>query len=368
MFLLSVLAGVANAGSIINCNQIFSSTYAGPIATFLYGAGGNNFSGIADICILLVMLDFSIVSVIYAIGTGFNLNNLVNFSKTELVEGVFNLIILVAVGGTALAVYGAVVFFANVGQAGLTTYGTVAYVAPPATAQGMFVNLCTGIDSNIMWLGFTNWAWLVVNLFSANIYSSINVLVIPNSWGYAYQPFGGYSLLVQLLWDDQAAYFGAMFFGMFLVALLFVIYYLFPIFLFTGLALRSFPWTRAAGGSFIALFVAFYIIFPALMYPFVTGTSGEILCSTGHITLLCEGAMGSFHSTALSSLVSGFNENFGDQYYLDVTGFAGGWFGIGLAMFGLVIALLISYEIVEKLGSILGAPSISAQRALSRIL
>lgn len=367
VFLLSVLTGIASAGSMINCNQIFSATYAGNLAKF------TDFSGIAEICILIVMLDFSIVSVVYAFGAGFQIQNLTNFAKQELLEGVFNLIILVAVGGAVLAVYGGLSFFLNVAQYGTTTYGTATYVQPGATTHDIYVGLCNGIDSNVIWLGFSNWAYLTVNLFVANTLSFFNVLIIPNSWGYAYQPFGGTSLLITLLWDDQAAYFGTMFFGMFLVVLLFIIYYLFPIFLFTGLALRSFPWTRAAGGSLIAMFIAFYIVFPALMYPFVTGAPGSFICpqpapppppATNPLCLPT-----SFKTAAVNSFLGLFhNYNFGEQYYTDVTNFAGGFFGIGLDMFGLVIALLISYEMVEKIGSILGAPSMNAQRALSRIL
>ncbi len=369
-FLASMLVGLASAASpsLITCtgpNGIFSAQYAGVLA------GITSYTGLANIAILIVLVDFSIMSVAYAFGTAFQITNLINFAKTELLEGVFNVAILAAVGIAILSVYPAMAFFINIAQLSSTAPPPL-----PGNSLGIYSALCNDISVNIINPGFTNWIGLTITLFTANTLQSINILAIPNSYGYAYQPFAGLALLIQLLWDDQTAFFGTMFFGMFLVVLIFVIYYLFPLFLYTGIALRSFPWTRAAGGSFVALFIAFYIIFPALMLPFVSTTSTLGICAppTGgstYVNPLCN--TGSFTVGSVRSILSFVNPfghpfNFGEVYYADVTEFVSGFFQIGLNMFGLVIALLISYEIVEKIGSILGAPSMSAQRALSRIL
>ena len=40
----------------------------------------------------------------------------------------------------------------------------------------------------------------------------------------------------------------------------------------------------------------------------------------------------------------------------------------GVQIIGLIVALFISYEIVEKIGGLLGAPSLQPQRALGRVL
>jgi hypothetical protein len=361
-FLISLLIGFASASfpSLINCYQIFKpppNPYAGALANL------TDYSGMANIVLLIVILDFSILSVAYAFGTAFQITNLTTFAQTELLEGVFNVIIFAAIGFGILSVYPAIAFFINVAQ-----LGSSGPVAVPSSSLGIYTQLCSYISSNIINSGFTNWLGLIVNLYIANTMQSANLLAIPNSFGYAYQPFAGIALLIQLLWDDQAAFFGTMFFGMFLVSLLFIIYYLFPIFLYAGIALRSFPWTRAAGGSLVALFIAFYIVFPALMFPFLASTHpGPGICSAGAANPLCN--PGSFAGNSISGLMSGLsNFNFGVTYYLDIVDFVSGFFYVGLNMFGLVIALLISYEIVEKIGSILGAPSMNAQRALSRIL
>ncbi len=363
-FLFSLVVGLASAAPVtatglLNCASIFSGTYAGnTLANF------TDFSGILNISILIVLMEFAILSVTYAFGAAFQLESLLNFSKTELLEGIFNLIIIVAVGVSIAGAFPAMQFFLNI--------ASLAPNSPPPigahSAADIFVNLCGGIDSHIVYNGFTNWLGLVANLYVANTLSSLNIILFPNSWGYAYQPLAGLALLIQLLWDDQAAYFGTMFFGMFLIVLLFVIYFLFPIFLYVGLALRAFPWTRPAGGSLIALFFAFYIIFPSLMYPFVAASvpGGGVCSSAGDP--LCQS--GDFAKTSLVGLIGALGNNFnmGQAYYVDVVDFIGGFFGVGLNMLGLFIALVIAYELVEKIGSLLGAPSMSAQRALSRIL
>jgi hypothetical protein len=372
----SVLIGFSNATpSLITCSGtggIFTAAYAGgpnntPGLAGQY-SGAWNYAGMSSIILLIVTLDFGVMAVAYAIGMGFQIQSLTNFAKTEMLEGVFNVAILATIGFAVISVYPAMVFFLNVAQ-----LNTAAPVIPASTG-GIYVSLCNDISTNIINSGFNNWIGLTGTLFLANTLQSVNVLAIPNSYGYAYQPFAGLALLVQLLWDDQTAFFGTMFFGMFLVVMLFVIYYLFPIFLYVGLALRAFPWTRAAGGSFVAMFIAFYVIFPALMLPFVTNTSAIGVCNppmsgSGYVNPLCN--PGSFSGHSLKSILTftfASNFNFGEVYYDDVVAFVDGFFTIGLNMFGLVIALLISYEIVEKIGSILGAPSMSAQRALSRIL
>lgn len=405
--LISLLVGVVSAANLINCDALFSPQYAGNLATL------TDYTGMANITLMIVLLDFSIMSVLYAISMlvptsgqlyPFQTSNLQSFVKTELLEGVFNVIILVAVGFGALSVSGAIIFFVNVAQLG----SSAPIMVPPGT--GIYPLLCSYINTNIMNTGFTNWFSLIVNLYVANTMETFTVIFMPNSYGFAYQPFVGMTALVQLLWDDQSAFLGVMFFGAFLTILLFIIDFLFPIFLYVGLALRSFPWTRAAGGSMIAMFFAFYIVFPALMVPFLVLTHpGPGICGGGgngsglnpfdfndgwngpgiydnipgtafigtraqynaypaaNENPLCSDS--DFFGASKAAIVQYLaNFNYGEVFVSDVVGFVNGFFFIGLNIFGLVIAILISYEIVEKLGSILGAPSMSAQRALSRIL
>ncbi len=371
--LLLMLVGITSAAPsfvLINCQSLFAngiSSYSGPIGAV------TSFLGIVNICIILMLVDFSILSVAYAIGSGFQIDTLTNFAKQEILEGVLNVAILVAIGLTAISVYPAMNFMVNIAQLGQPNAGALTGLTgqPIASSVDVYYALCSNIDTNIITSGFTNWLQLIVTLYIANFLQSINILVIPNSYGYAYQPFAGVALLVQLLWDDQTAFFGTMFFGMFMIVLLFVIYYLFPIFLYVGLALRSLPWTRAAGGSLIAMFIAFYIVFPALILPFVvlsTSNTSTVCGGTNAGSPLCH--QQNFLSASISGIIDAMGNSFdlGQFYYTDVVGFVEGFWYIGINLFGLVVALLISYELVEKIGGLLGSSSISAQRALSRVL
>lgn len=373
VFLISALFGITNATApfvLVNCQTLFAngvSSYSGPIGAV------TDFTGIVNICIVLLLVDFSVLSIAYAIGSGFQIDTLTNFAKQEILEGVLNAAILVAIGLTVLSVYPAMNFMVNIAQLGQPNVGTLTGLSgqPIASSVDVYYALCSNIDLNIVSSGFTNWMQLIVNLYIANFLQSINILAIPNSYGYAYQPFAGVALLVQLLWDDQTAFFGTMFFGMFTIILLFVIYYLFPIFLYVGIALRSLPWTRAAGGSLIAMFIAFYIVFPALMLPFVvlsTSNTGTVCGGTNAGSPLCHQA--SFLSDSIGGIIGALGNSFdlGQFYYTDVVGFVEGFWYIGINLFGLVVSLLISYELVEKIGGLLGSSSISAQRALSRVL
>lgn len=357
---LFAFVAIAHASySLIDCTQVFSSTYAGPLA------GLTNYSGIVSICMAIIMLDFSILSVVYALGTAFNINNMVSFARTELLEAVFNVIILAAIGFATLSVFPAMQFFISIVEYFVPAVPSLSVSGP----TGVFSGLCGYISTNIATSGFDNWLSLVVKLFSANIAQSINLIVMPNSWGYAYMPFGGIPPFIQVLWDDQAAFFATMFFGMFLIVMLFVISYLFPIFLYVGLALRSFPWTRAAGGSLIALFIAFYIIFPALMFPFLaTVNPGPGICSTGSTDPLCNTGFSISGGNMLSFITNLLTTNLGSLYYSEMTEFVSQFFYIGLNILGLVIALLVAYEMVEKIGGLLGTTSLNAQRAFGRVL
>jgi hypothetical protein len=140
--------------------------------------------------------------------------------------------------------------------------------------------------------------------------------------------------------------------------LLFFIYYLFPFFLYAGVLFRSFPWTRAAGGTLLALFISFYIVFPSLIYPF------SVLSTTN--------LGNAYTAPSLSSSTLSINnwEQFGSLVRLGplILAYVGGLSGAILQIAGLVIALVISYDLVEMFGKLLGAPSASGRKMLSKVV
>lgn len=389
MALSTIISAASSAPQpIIDCTSLFSSGAQNPYLPILSGVTG--FGSIVTVALLVVLMMLLVLGVAYAFGFAFHIETLMNFSKTEMLEAFGNILIIAAVGTSMHLVPAAIHFFT-----GLASLNQGASSASALSPSAFYTNLCSNFQNNIILSGFQNWLGIFFNLYITNFFATgsppnggLTIHMMPNSFGIAFVPFQGMALVTTLLWDAQLTYFGSMFLGMFLIVLLFIIYFLFPIFLYVGIALRSFPWTRAAGGSFIALFIAFYIVFPALIYPFsVVGPAsdpsmGKGFCSQNFnsanggqqqsqlpqsMQILCDNSS-SFLSGSWGSYLNLIQFNFGDLYYDTVYSFVIGVEFTGLNMVGLIIAMLISYEMVEKLGNILGAPSVQGARALGRLL
>lgn len=379
---------------LISCNQLFTSSGIGHGNN--PGANGVNpyvpqlasltgYGSIVSISLLIILMMFMVIGATYAIGFAFHIETLLTFAKTEILEGIANVVIIVVVGVAIAWSFGAINFFANF--ASITTNSSIASLNSSAGTQGVYIELCNNIQSNIMLKGLENWFGIFTNLYITNFLAhgspplgGFTLHLMPNGFGLAFSPFHGMALATQLIWDEQLAYFSTIFLGMFMIIMLFIIYFLFPLFLYVGIALRSFPWTRPAGGSLIALFISFYIIFPALLFPFTVsnsfmdsgagsgyGTPG--FCSNPQFSSfsnLC--STQSFLFVSWKDFANLLTFSLGDLFYSDIYSFMEGMEYVGLSVIGLIIAVLISYEMVEKIGSLLGAPSLQGSRVLSRIL
>lgn len=372
---------------VVDCSALFQGKANPYLPTLAQITGGlyssNPLSSIMSISVLIVLMVLTVTGAIYALGYAFQIETFLTFAKTEIGEAFITLMIIAAVGASiGLAVAG-VYFFANFAALGGTTT-----ITPQTSAQSLYTSICTNIDNNIIMAGVYNWFGVFVNLYITNFFATgsppdggLTIHLMPSGFGVAFVPFEGMSLVTTLLWDSQTTYFGTMFLGMFTIVLLFIIYFLFPLFLYVGIALRSFPWTRPAGGSLIALFISFYIVFPALIYPFsVSNAASDKYAGLGFCALantpgagfskgmlqLCDAS--SFFLTSWTDYAGLIDFNFGQIYYADTLSFVTGIEFSGLNLVGLIIALLISYELVEKVGGLLGSPSLQGSRALSRIL
>jgi hypothetical protein len=381
---------------VISCKDAFSSGPVGSGTANPYVptlAALTNYNSIVSISLLIILMVLMVLGIVYAFGFAFHVDSLINFAKTELQESFANLIIIAVVGGGMAFAFGAITFFANFG-----TLQSSAPVSATSTSE-MYVLLCDNIESTLVMRGLENWFGVFLNLYITNLLASnappgsptaFTIYLMPNGFGIAFTPYQGMSLVTTLLWDEQTTYFGSIFMGVFMIVILFIVYFLFPLFLYAGIALRSFPWTRAAGGSFIALFIAFYIVFPALIYPFTNlmnnpvnnaanpgaynpsnPEAGQGFCTPGSqfydtYSGLCTAP--TFLTSSFSAYENLVTFDFGSMYYDNVYAFVQGIEFVGVNLVGLIIALLISYELVEKIGSLLGAPSLQGSRVMSRIL
>lgn len=370
---LLMLLGSANALTIVQCKQLFqggTNSYVGNLVNL------TSYQSMMSIAVLIVIAIFFVLGITYAIGYSLHLDSLLNFTKAEMVEGVGNVAIIAMIGITTQFAGPAMYFFANFANLapGILNSGI------PNGPNAFYVQICQDINNNVISNSLENWFGVFDNLFITNILAAqtppsggFTVIIgcqPPDNFGICFDPFQGLNVLTQLLWDEQLAYFGSMFMGMFMIVMLFFIYFIFPIFLFVGIILRSFPWTRPAGGSLIALFIAFYIVFPAIMFPFVGISGGKGFCenqsvSSGSYQYLCN--IPSF-LTSIGDFFNLTDYNLGYLFYSDTVAFVQGIIFVGLDLVGLIIGLIISYEMVEKIGTVLGAPSLQGARMLGRVV
>lgn len=332
--------------------------------------------------IVLIML--SLLGILYGIGSAFGINKLVVFVKNEYAETLANVVIItiVMVGGFGLFNNSAI-FLSNIASGAVSSSGATA-AAPISGSLGtqqMFVNLCNYYNKDLIGANLDNYVGVVYELFVLNIIFYVNIQVMPNGFGVSFAPFEGAQTLRTAIWSEEAMSFALLEMGGMLILMLFIIYFLFPLFFYAGIALRTLPWTRAAGGSLIALFIAFYIIFPAMLYSFagIGSTSGaggicgtgsnaaaSSLCESGGITGALKSSTGQLLGVGFSYLTGG--TSFGDAMLANVGDFTKEITYSALQFFGVVISFIISYDLLEFLGDVLGAPSLQSNRVLSKVI
>ncbi len=349
--------------SFLSCSALFSNSVNGKPLVSPAIAAYSSYSGLVSTALLVVAMMFIVVGLIYGLGIAFRWDMLKNFAKTEYLEGFVSILIIVFVAGGIAAFSGALGFIG-----GLFSVGTGTTI--PGSFQTLYGSLCTNIFNKMIIPGVLVYVWIFINKLFFSIITALTIDLAPGGFGVTLQPLFGFGLVNQLLWiEDGLATFMLAAGGM-LIVMLFVIYYLFPIFLFLGIALRTFPWTRAAGGAFIALFIAFYIFFPAIMYPFTVSYSSTTNPSSSALGLCSSNSCPTGIGIALGSLkayLGVLTLDVGYTAYTNLLYFSEIFLYLGINLLGLLISLLISYELVETFGRLLGAPSVKGRGLFKKI-
>lgn len=358
-------------------------------------ASGSPIPGILDTAFIIVMLVLILLSALYAIGMGFGISKLVAFVKTEYIESFFNIIIILAIFGGVAAIGGYSSFFTKLpGLGGLGQYSV------PSSSGGLTYNLYTGICTNIIneqvlpsLLGLVSLTvqqplYSAAESFVIGVTPSASAGYIP---GFSIQPLNGLHVYYELILFELSPLIMIIFLGIAVIFLFFVIFFLFPIFLYAGILLRSFPWTRAAGGSLLALFIAFYVVFPALYYPFTAAvvyqTSGTAQsnpeCSMEQIQFAAEqGTYACLDLSGVWSFITGVTTRLstfisaaysllnggGNAFVTNLDVYVGILADAIVELLGLGIAFIISFDLLEALGDLLGSPSLQSSRLLERII
>lgn len=355
---LLLIAGMAGAQSVSGfCSAFFSSS--SPVAI----PGTSSYAGsVAAIAFLVVLVVLVIIGIAYAIGYAFGIGSLLKFVKSEAVESFFNLIIIAFVAFGIGFAGPAIQFLSALGGITLQSGGA----APSAgNAQQLYTTLCNYYVHDGVVMLIDNSITLTLTYIVVSALQGLFVSLSPNYFGVTYSPFYGASMLLNVLNVQMETY---TFFAAILVAmamLLALIYFLFPFFLYAGVLLRAFPWTRAAGGSLIALFIAFYIVFPALLYPFAIYMSSSITTASQSLYSINP------FSSLQTSIAAIFGYVSGSTLVSEVMGPGGFAQNVGmlaLQVIGIFVAFLVSFDLLEVLGDLLGSPSLQPNKLFSKVI
>ena len=356
--------------------------------------------GIVSLALLIVLFVVVSLSVVYGIGIGFGINKLTEFAKTEYIESFFNIVLIIVLAGSFMTIGKYAQFFTSLASSNL-----------PSTSQpnlgGSVISMYEGICTGLIYSQILPSIGAIYSIYAAQMpYSAISSLKINLNIpalttgmasdfipSFSFGPWEGLNIYGDVLLFEFAPLAMILFLGISVIFLFYLIYFLFPVFLYLGVLLRSFPWTRAAGGSMLALFISFYIIFPALYYPFsVLGNT--YLSSLGSASLqqeICSlmGQIGNcknYQSPGTFSTIFNYASTLFSNFFTASSSILLAFTGPGnlfivvsetytnviaasiLKLLGLTIAFIISFDLLEALGDFLGSPSLQSDRVLSRII
>ena len=389
----ALIPSISHATSLLSttllpsCKSLFSSPN-----TFINTSlsRGSTYSEMISITMLVVLAVLTSLGIVYAVGMAFGIEKLKTFVRSEYMESFANLLILVLIAGGISGTDTVITILSSMTSIGLQSYS----IAPVTSTSSMYVNICNGyygtIDNSLQ-----NIMGLTLFILPLQLIQSLEINLAQNGGGLDYlpaylnpgltlRPLEGTDVLQKMIILETSSFSLIVTLSFAIIVLLMMIYFLFPFFLYLGLLLRSFPWTRAAGGSMIALFIAFYIVFPALLYPFVSlsstlQSSTNPLCvgtTNTALTQLCDANnLSNFQFDyhlglhALLTFIETFSAiNFGSALEANVTQFVNNITFTGLQLLGIIIAFIISFDLMEQLGDMLGSPSLKSRTLFNNLI
>ncbi len=253
------------------CSSIFTSQ---GYSVFNYISSLNGMLGVSLLIILIMLM---VTGITYGIGMAFKIDKLTRFSKTEIGEIIVTVLVVLIFLGT----------FSLSSSISPSSPPTNQVTGSSLFSSAPFYSACgTLADSSLSLLPAA--LGLALNGMLYQFASSLTISLEPNHFGVAFSPFAGLSMQVSILSLVYNLTWMFMMLLMGLAVFLFIVYSLFPIFLFTGVVLRTLPWTRAAGGAFLGFFIGFFVLLPLLLNFMLTlpsGTSTSTCTTTNSVTL-----------------------------------------------------------------------------------
>ncbi len=332
---------------------ICSATSSSSTPLLLGNATGQSQLIMISAILMLTMLLIS--SAAYMLGRAFDINMLLKFSKDEMREiAITSLVVIVFLGA----------FSAVSGGVGLGGFITQKSGTP---ASSVFSADCTTLATSS--LNMVN-TWMIISVYQ-DLYAVLVPFWIglqPGDFGPGFSPMAGLGVLTDST-DGVLTNF-AMFTGIFAVfqmgiaVLLGVIYVLFPVFFYAGIVLRTIPFTRAAGGSFLGLFIAFYFVFSFLIYFFMSPYSQPVQQTATAPTIgsISIDTTNPFDLSGITNPITSSSIALLPWFINEVVE------PFMFTMLGIVFSLMISLDFMESLGDMLGSPALSQRGAMRGLI
>ena len=325
---------------------IAGNAYGDPVCDLLLGPSGNpplnyqSFQGMLGMSFLLIAIMASVAGVAYGLGRGFGFGKLVSFATTEL-------------GEIALTCVIVVIFLGSFSLVGGTSVGGLF-----DPGYSTFSNVCAKLTGSSYAL-LPPLLGISLGYDAVSLAQSFSVSLEPNTFGFSFTPFSGLSLVVNVLNVFVAFVSGMIAFLLGFAVALVIIYRVFPLFLFAGIILRTIPFTRAAGGSFLGLFIGFYVFLPLFLNFMLVSVTPRSFTQNPLSTL----------SSAPQSAISDIITLISPSPVSIVTFLISNMIvPVMYTLFAVGVTLLLSFDFTESVGDLLGAPSLSSQHTLRKII
>jgi hypothetical protein len=350
--------GAAGSGGIIPYNSILSGQ-------------GTGEQSVLNVSMLIMLTMLLIVGLLFMLSYVTGLNVLRGLAKQEIGEIIVTVIVvLIFLGGFNLVAAGT--NSTNVFHAAGTSFGRQTYIDDCTYLSNASLRLLIPmLDINII-------------KYFMDTAESLKLSLTPAYFGVVISPLQGFDLFDAVIGILVSISGSLVIFILATLVVLGFIFGLFPLFLYAGIILRTIPWTRAAGGAFMGLFIGFYIIFPLLLHVMLGGYISTI--STAAINANPT-VLQAYMSGIVSGAASGGTVLLGNSVsFLTTLGTlffgtaAGGSFGLvngyiffviepaSFTMFAIVISFIISFDFAEIAGHFLGAPSLSSELIFSKVI
>lgn len=195
-----------------------------------------------SITFVVISATMALIALAYAVATGFHLPRLQAWVKEEFYQALASALIAVLL----------IMFVSTITNTMISIYGK----DPFGIAFGYILAMTSNLTNYFLQV-------LEYDVLYA-LAQSVVFKVMPSQFGFNINPFAGYvtltsmfSLLMEAILGGMAVMLGQYAFLSFIHTQLSIIV---PI----GIALRAFPFSRAAGGALIAVFLGFYVFYPFL--------------------------------------------------------------------------------------------------------